>query len=91
MLKTRLHAHAPDCRGRDELSDLSLRPQGSSRFCQSHSAPRHTRASWWHLADGSNGTTAIPVPRALADRLVYSSEVLMTGGATYRRQLPKHH
>jgi hypothetical protein len=89
-VKTRLHDHVPDFRVRHQLRYLSLRQQEVSPFCEIDSEPCHTRSSCWPLADGSNGTPSIPVTRAIADRLGYASEVLITGGATYRRKLITH-
>lgn len=75
----------------DELGDLSLGQQGSHLFFQVISARHQYKstvittnlpfADWGKVFDSTTVATAI------ADRLVYNSEVLILGGESYRRKL----
>jgi DNA replication protein DnaC len=90
-LLKKLHFYqSPDLLVCDELGYLSLGPQGSHLFFQviSH---RHQKkstlvttnlpfAEWGKVFDSTTVATAI------ADRLVYNSEVLILGGNSYRRK-----
>jgi DNA replication protein DnaC len=74
----------------DELGYLSLGPQGSHLFFQVISARHQTKstlittnlpfADWGQVFDSTTVATAI------ADRLVYDSEVLILEGSSYRRK-----
>jgi DNA replication protein DnaC len=75
----------------DEIGYLPLGTQGSNLFFQVISA-RHERSStiittnlpfaeWGKIFDGTTVATAI------ADRLVYNSEVLIMEGASYRKRI----
>jgi DNA replication protein DnaC len=74
----------------DELGYLSLGPQGSHLFFQVISARHQVKstvistnlpfADWGTVFDSTTVATAI------ADRLVYNSEVLILGGTSYRRK-----
>jgi len=92
-LLEKLHYYqSPDLLVCDELGYLSLGEQGSHLFFQVVSQ-RHRQkstilttnlpfAEWGKVFDSTTVATAI------ADRLVYNSEVLIMGGQSYRR---KHH
>ena len=74
----------------DELGYLSLGQQGSHLFFQIISARHQVKstllttnlpfAEWGNVFDSTTVATAI------ADRLVYNSEVLIMGGTSYRRK-----
>ena len=74
----------------DELGYLSLGQQGSHLFFQVISARHQVKstllttnlpfAEWGNVFDSTTVATAI------ADRLVYNSEVLIMGGTSYRRK-----
>lgn len=92
LLKQLQAYQTPDLLVCDELGYLSLGQQGSHLFFQVISA-RHQHkstvittnlpfADWGKVFDS---TTVAP---AIADRLVYNSEVLILGGESYRRKLP---
>jgi DNA replication protein DnaC len=91
LLKKLQTYQAPDLLVCDELGYLALGQQGSHLFFQVISA-RHQRkstvittnlpfAEWGKVFDSTTVATAI------ADRLVYHSEVLILGGESYRRKL----
>jgi DNA replication protein DnaC len=82
---------APELLGRDELGYLSLGQQSSHLFFQGISG-RHQRKATvitTHLpfADWGKGFDATTAATAIADRLVYNSEVLIVGGSSSRRKL----
>lgn len=92
LLKKLHYYQSPDLLVCDELGYLSLGEQGSHLFFQVVSQ-RHRQkstilttnlpfAEWGKVFDSTTVATAI------ADRLVYNSEVLIMGGQSYRR---KHH
>jgi DNA replication protein DnaC len=75
----------------DEIGYLSLGTQGSNLFFQVISA-RHERkstiittnrpfAQWGEIFDNTTVATAI------ADRLVYNSEILILEGSSYRKRI----
>jgi len=92
LLKQLQAYQAPELLVCDELGYLSLGQQGSHLFFQVISARhQHTStvittnlpfAEWGKVFDSTTVATAI------ADRLVYHSEVLILGGESYRRKLP---
>jgi DNA replication protein DnaC len=92
LLKQLQAYQAPELLVCDELGYLSLGQQGSHLFFQVISARhQHTStvittnlpfAEWGQVFDSTTVATAI------ADRLVYHSEVLILGGESYRRKLP---
>ncbi len=76
----------------DELGYLSLGQQGSNLFFQVISN-RHKQKSTilttnLPFADWGNVFDSTTVATAIADRLVYNSEVLILGGTSYRRKEP---
>lgn len=90
LLKKLHHYQSPDLLVCDELGYLDLGQQGANLFFQiiSH---RHQQkstllttnlpfADWGKIFDSTTVATAI------ADRLVYNSEVLIMGGQSYRRK-----
>ena len=92
LLKKLHYYQSPDLLVCDELGYLSLGEQGSHLFFQVVSQ-RHRQkstilttnlpfAEWGKVFDSTTVATAI------ADRLVYNSEILIMGGQSYRR---KHH
>jgi DNA replication protein DnaC len=91
LLKQLQVYQAPDLLGCDELGDLSLGQQGSHLFFQVISA-RHQHKSTvittLPFADWGKVFDSTTVATAIADRLVYNSEVLILGGESYRRKLP---
>lgn len=81
---------SPDLLVCDEIGYLPLGRQGSNLFFQVISA-RHEKnstiittnlpfAEWGNIFDGTTAATAI------ADRLVYSSEILILEGKSYRKR-----
>ena len=92
LLKKLQAYQAPDVLVCDELGYLSLGQQGSHLFFQVISARHQLKstvittnlpfADWGKVFDSTTVATAI------ADRLVYNSEVLILGGESYRRKLP---
>jgi len=90
LLKKLHHYQSQDLLVIDEIGYLSLGTQGSNLFFQVISA-RHERRStilttnrpftqWGELFDNTTVATAI------ADRLVYNSEVLILEGSSYRKR-----
>jgi DNA replication protein DnaC len=90
LLRKLHHYQAPALLVCDELGYLSLGPQGSHLFFQVISARHQAKstlittnlpfADWGKVFDSTTVATAI------ADRLVYDSEVLILGGSSYRRK-----
>ncbi|MHC4156829.1 MAG: ATP-binding protein [Planctomycetota bacterium] len=80
--------------GCDELSYLSLGQQGAYVFFLliSQKSQRNATVMIADLpfADGRKICGLTPVAIAIADRLVYSSEVLTLGGTRYRGRLIQH-
>jgi DNA replication protein DnaC len=93
-LLKKLHAYqSPDLLVVDEVGYLPLGKQGSNLFFQVISA-RHDKkstiittnlpfADWGKIFDSTTAATAI------ADRLVYNSEVLIMEGSSYRKRAKK--
>lgn len=90
LLKKLHYYQSPDLLVVDEIGYLSLGQQGSHLFFQIISA-RHQKkssilttnlpfADWGKVFDSTSVATAI------ADRLVFRSEVLILGGSSYRRK-----
>jgi DNA replication protein DnaC len=90
-LLKKLHFYqSPDLLVCDELGYLSLGPQGSHLFFQviSH---RHSKKSTLvttnlPFADWGKVFDSTTVATAIADRLVFNSQVLILGGTSYRRK-----
>lgn len=90
LLKKLQHYQSPDLLVVDELGYLALGQQGSNLFFQVISHRHQTRstilttnlpfAEWGKVFDSTTVATAI------ADRLVHRSQVLIMGGASYRRK-----
>jgi len=90
LLKKLQHYQSPDLLVCDEIGYLPLGRQGSNLFFQVISA-RHEKSStiittnlpfaeWGNIFDGTTVATAI------ADRLVYNSEILIMEGKSYRKK-----
>jgi DNA replication protein DnaC len=90
LLKKLQHYQTPDLLVCDEIGYLPLGRQGSNLFFQVISA-RHEKkstiittnlpfADWGDIFDGTTVATAI------ADRLVYNSEILILEGPSYRKK-----
>jgi DNA replication protein DnaC len=89
LLRKLHHYQAPDLLVCDELGYLPLGPQGSNLFFQVISQRHRQRstilttnlpfADWGKVFDSTTVATAV------ADRLVYNSEVIILGGPSYRR------
>jgi DNA replication protein DnaC len=91
LLKKLQTYQAPDLLVCDELGYLSLGQQGSHLFFQVISG-RHQHKSTvittnLPFADWGKVFDSTTVATAIADRLVYNSEVLILGGESYRRKL----
>ena len=91
LLKKLQYYQAPDLLVCDELGYLSLGQQGSHLFFQVISG-RHQHKSTvittnLPFADWGKVFDSTTVATAIADRLVYNSEVLILGGSSYRRKL----
>ena len=93
-LLKKLHAYqSPDLLVIDEVGYLPLGKQGSNLFFQVISARHDTKstiittnlpfADWGNIFDSTTAATAI------ADRLVYNSEVLIMEGNSYRKRAKK--
>ena len=91
MLKKLQHYQSQELLVIDEIGYLSLGTQGSNLFFQVISA-RHERkstvittnrpfAQWGEIFDSTTVATAI------ADRLVYNSEILILEGSSYRKRI----
>jgi len=90
LLKKLRYYQSPALLVCDELGYLSLGQQGSHLFFQVISARHQAKstlittnlpfADWGKVFDSTTVATAI------ADRLVYNSEVLILGGSSYRRK-----
>jgi len=90
LLKKLHYYQSPALLACDELGYLSLGQQGSHLFFQVISARHQVKstllttnlpfAEWGEVFDSTTVATAI------ADRLVYNSEVLIFGGESYRRK-----
>ena len=91
LLKKLLHYQSQELLVIDEIGYLSLGTQGSNLFFQVISA-RHERrstiittnrpfAQWGEIFDNTTVATAI------ADRLVYNSEILIMEGSSYRKRV----
>jgi DNA replication protein DnaC len=90
LLKKLQHYQTPDLLVCDELGYLSLGQQGSHLFFQVISA-RHQKKSTMlttnlTFADWGKVFDSTTVATAIADRLVFSSEILILGGSSYRRR-----
>ena len=90
-LLKKLHFYqSPDLLVCDELGYLSLGPQGSHLFFQviSHRHQKKSTLVTTNLpfADWGKVFDSTTVATAIADRLVYNSEVLILGGNSYRRK-----
>lgn len=90
LVKKLAHYQKPDLLICDELGYLSLGQQGSNLFFQVVSN-RHKQKSTiittnLPFADWGNVFDSTTVATAIADRLVYNSEVLVFGGKSYRRR-----
>ena len=94
LIKKLGYYQAPDLLICDELGYLPLGQQGSNLFFQVISA-RHQKkstvittnlpfANWGNVFDGTTVATAI------ADRLVYKSEILVMEGVSYRKKPNKN-
>jgi len=90
LLKKLQYYQSPDLLVCDEIGYLPLGRQGSNLFFQVISA-RHEKnstiittnlpfAEWGNIFDGTTAATAI------ADRLVYNSEILILEGKSYRKR-----
>ncbi|MBF0528293.1 MAG: ATP-binding protein [Deltaproteobacteria bacterium] len=82
--------HSPDLLVCDELGYLSLGQQGSNLFFQviTHRHDQKSTILTTNLpfADWGNVFDSTMTATAIADRLVYNSEVLILGGSSYRRK-----
>ncbi len=85
-LLTKLKTYqAPDILVCDEIGYLPLGQQGSNLFFQVISA-RHEQKSTMPFAQWGNIFDGTTVATAIADRLVYNSEVLVMEGRSYRKR-----
>jgi DNA replication protein DnaC len=90
LLKKLQHYQSPDLLVCDELGYLPLGPQGSNLLFQVISQRHRQRstilttnlpfADWGKVFDSTTVATAI------ADRLVFNSEIIILGGPSYRRK-----
>lgn len=90
LLKKLQHYQSADLLVIDEIGYLSLGQQGSHLFFQVISA-RHQKKSTMlttnlPFADWGKVFDSTTVATAIADRLVFRSEVLILGGSSYRRK-----
>jgi DNA replication protein DnaC len=91
LLKKLQYSQAPELLVCDELGYVSLGQQGSHLFFQVISGRHHLKSTVittnLPFADWGKVFDSTPVATAIADRLVYNSEVLILGGSSYRRKL----
>jgi len=90
LLKKLQYYQSPDLLVCDEIGYLSLGQQGSHLFFQVISA-RHQKKSTMlttnlPFADWGKVFDSTTVATAIADRLVFRSEILILGGSSYRRK-----
>jgi DNA replication protein DnaC len=90
LLKKLQYYQSPDLLVCDEIGYLSLGQQGSHLFFQVISA-RHQKKSTilttnLPFADWGKVFDSTTVATAIADRLVFRSEILILGGSSYRRK-----
>ena len=90
LLKKLQYYQSPDLLCCDEIGYLSLGQQGSHLFFQVISA-RHQKKSTMlttnlPFADWGKVFDSTTVATAIADRLVFRSEILILGGSSYRRK-----
>jgi DNA replication protein DnaC len=93
LLKKLHYYQAPDLLVCDEIGYLSLGTQGSNLFFQVISA-RHDKKSTiittnLPFADWGKVFDSTTVASAIADRLVYNSEILIMEGSSYRKRMNK--
>jgi DNA replication protein DnaC len=90
LLKKLQQYQSPDLLVCDELGYLPLGPQGSNLFFQVISQRHRQRSTILTtnlpFADWGNVFDSTTVATAIADRLVYNSEVIILGGHSYRRK-----
>ena len=90
LLKKLNYYYSPDLLVCDEIGYLPLGTQGSNLFFQVISQ-RHERKSTMittnlPFADWGNIFDSTTVATAIADRLVYNSQVLILEGSSYRKK-----
>jgi DNA replication protein DnaC len=93
LLKKLQYYQSPDLLVCDEIGYLSLGTQGSNLFFQVISA-RHEKKSTiittnLPFADWGKVFESTTVASAIADRLVYNSEILIMEGSSYRKKINK--
>lgn len=93
LLKKLQYYQSPDLLVCDEIGYLSLGTQGSNLFFQVISA-RHEKKSTiittnLPFADWGKVFESTTVASAIADRLVYNSEILIMEGNSYRKRMNK--
>jgi DNA replication protein DnaC len=93
LLKKLHYYQAPELLVCDEIGYLSLGTQGSNLFFQVISA-RHDKKSTiittnLPFADWGKVFDSTTVASAIADRLVYNSEILIMEGSSYRKRMNK--
>lgn len=93
LLKKLYYYQSPDLLVCDEIGYLSLGTQGSNLFFQVISA-RHDKKSTiittnLPFADWGKVFDSTTVASAIADRLVYNSEILIMEGNSYRKRMNK--
>jgi DNA replication protein DnaC len=93
LLKKLHYYQSPDLLVCDEIGYLSLGTQGSNLFFQVISA-RHDKKSTiittnLPFADWGKVFDSTTVASAIADRLVYNSEILIMEGSSYRKRMNK--
>lgn len=93
LLKKLHYYQSPDLLVCDEIGYLSLGTQGSNLFFQVISA-RHEKKSTiittnLPFADWGKVFESTTVASAIADRLVYNSEILIMEGSSYRKRINK--
>jgi DNA replication protein DnaC len=90
LLKKLHYYQSPTLLVCDELGYLSLGQQGSHLFFQVISARHQVKSTLLTtnlpFAEWGNVFESTTVATAIADRLVYNSEVLILGGESYRRR-----
>ena len=95
LLKKLLYYQSPDLLVIDEIGYLALGKQGSNLFFQVISQRHENKSSIittnLPFADWGKVFDSTTVATAIADRLVYNSQILILEGTSYRKRTKQHH
>ena len=95
LLKKLHYYQSPDLLVIDEIGYLALGKQGSNLFFQVISQRHENKSSIittnLPFADWGKVFDSTTVATAIADRLVYNSQILILEGTSYRKRTKQHH